>query len=62
MDESILDTDMLSEVLKRKDPQVLATARKYLLQHQRLAFSDMTVYEIIRSFTYAETGFRPGDE
>ena len=48
MDESILDTDMLSEVLKRKNPQVLTTARKYLLEHQRLAFSDMTVYEIIR--------------
>ena len=30
MDESILDTDILSEVLKRKDSQVLANARQYL--------------------------------
>ncbi|MEX1096263.1 MAG: type II toxin-antitoxin system VapC family toxin [Planctomycetales bacterium] len=48
MDETILDTDILSEVLKRKDQQVLGTARQYLAEHQRLAFSAMTVYEIIR--------------
>lgn len=48
MDESILDTDILSEVLKRKDPQVLANARQYLAEHQRFAFSEMTVYEIVR--------------
>jgi tRNA(fMet)-specific endonuclease VapC len=48
MDEAILDTDILSEVLKRKDQRVLATARQYLAQHQRLAFSAMTVYEIMR--------------
>lgn len=48
MDEAILDTDILSEVLKRKDRQVLAQAQQYLLEHQRLAFSDITVYEIVR--------------
>ncbi len=48
MDETILDTDILSEVLKRKDPQVLANARQYLSEHQRFAFSEMTVYEIVR--------------
>jgi tRNA(fMet)-specific endonuclease VapC len=48
MDEALLDTDILSEVLKRKDPHVLATAQQYLAQHERLAFSAMTVYEIIR--------------
>ena len=48
MDESILDTDILSEVLKRKAPQVLANARQYLVEHQRFAFSEMTVYEIVR--------------
>lgn len=48
MELAILDTDMLSEVLKRKDPQVLASARQYLLEHQRLAFSAMTVYEVVR--------------
>ena len=48
MDEALLDTDILSEVLKRKDQQVLATAREYLAEYQRLAFSAMTVYEVIR--------------
>jgi len=48
MDESLLDTDLLSEVLKGKDAQVLATARQYLIEHQRLAFSDITLYEIVR--------------
>lgn len=48
MDQSLLDSDMLSEVLKRKDPRVLAVARQYLAEHQRLAFSAITAYEIIR--------------
>ena len=48
MDPAILDTDILSEVLKRKDQRVLARAAEYLAQHQRLAFSALTAYEIIR--------------
>lgn len=49
MDEALLDTDILSEVLKRKDQQVLA-ARQYLAEHPRLAFSAMTIYEIARGY------------
>jgi tRNA(fMet)-specific endonuclease VapC len=45
---ALLDTDILSEVLKRKDRRVLAKARQYLAQHQRLAFSAITQYEIVR--------------
>src|SRR5437762_2301582 len=48
MNEALLDTDILSEVLKRKDKHVLAAARQYLAAHQRLAFSAITAYEIIR--------------
>src|SRR5438128_980471 len=48
MDESLLDTDILSEVLKRKDQQVLANAGRYLAQYQRFGFSGITAYEIIR--------------
>jgi tRNA(fMet)-specific endonuclease VapC len=48
MDEALLDTDILSEVLKRKDNRVLAKARRYLAEHQRFAFSSITAYEIIR--------------
>jgi tRNA(fMet)-specific endonuclease VapC len=48
MDEALLDTDILSEVLKRKVPHVLQAAGQYLAVHQRLSFSAMTVYEILR--------------
>jgi tRNA(fMet)-specific endonuclease VapC len=48
MDDALLDTDILSEGLKKKDQQVLATAREYLAQKQRLAFSAITVYQILR--------------
>lgn len=48
MDEALIDTDILSEILKGKDPQVLAAAQQYLSVHQRLSFSAMTVYEIMR--------------
>ena len=41
MDESLLDTDIVSEVLKAKDQHVLATAQQYLSEHQRFAFSAM---------------------
>jgi tRNA(fMet)-specific endonuclease VapC len=48
MDAALLDTDILSEVLKRKDRRVLANARQYLAEHQRFAFSAITAYEVIR--------------
>jgi predicted nucleic acid-binding protein len=48
MDESLLDTDTLSEILKAKNRQVLDVARRYLVQHQRFAFSAITLYEVIR--------------
>jgi tRNA(fMet)-specific endonuclease VapC len=48
MDESLLDTDILSEVLKRRDQRVLAKARRYPTEHRRFAFSAITAYEILR--------------
>ena len=48
MDEAILDSDILSEVLKGKDPQVTAHARQYLSQYPQLAFSTISYYEILR--------------
>jgi tRNA(fMet)-specific endonuclease VapC len=48
MDEALLDTDMLSEVLKAKDAEVLGKAHKYLGEHGRLAFSAITFYEVVR--------------
>jgi tRNA(fMet)-specific endonuclease VapC len=48
MDEALIDTDILSEIPKGKDAQVMAAARHYLAAHQRFAFSAMTLYEIVR--------------
>jgi tRNA(fMet)-specific endonuclease VapC len=48
MDEALIDTDILSEVLKGKDARVLANLQLYLTQHSRLAFSAITFYEIVR--------------
>jgi len=48
MDAAILDTDVLSEILKGKNAHVLSCARNYLAEHQRLAFSALTAYEIMR--------------
>jgi|SwirhisoilCB1_FD_contig_31_2342275_length_482_multi_4_in_0_out_0_2 hypothetical protein len=42
MDEALIDTDILSEVIKGRHPLVLASAQAYLIVHQRLSFSDMT--------------------
>lgn len=48
MDEALLDTDILSEVLKAKDARVLSKAEQYLTDHGRLSFSAITFYEVIR--------------
>lgn len=50
MQEALLDTDILSEALKARDPHVRNHAARYLGQHQRLSFSAITVYEIVRGF------------
>lgn len=48
MDEALLDTDILSEVLKAKDATVLGKAQQYLNQYGRLSFSAITFYEVMR--------------
>jgi tRNA(fMet)-specific endonuclease VapC len=48
MKPSLLDTDILSEVLKKKNPHVLQSAANYLAQHQRFAISAITRYEVLR--------------
>lgn len=44
---ALLDTDILSELLKQH-PQVVHRTRLYLAEHNRLAFSIITRYEILR--------------
>ena len=53
MDEALLDTDMLSEVIKAKDAAVLGKAQQYLSHHGRLSFSAITFYEVIRGMKSA---------
>ncbi len=48
MDEALLDTDMVNEVLKRKNAEVVRRAAAYLAQHSRFAVSAMTRYEVLR--------------
>lgn len=48
MNEALLDTDILSEVLKQKDATVVQNAANYLQQHARFAISAMTRYEVLR--------------
>ena len=44
---ALLDTDILSAIM-RQQPTPLAHARRYLTLHNRLAFSLITRYEILR--------------
>lgn len=48
MDVALLDTDMLSEVLKRRHPGVAENARNYLQAHGQFAISIFTQFEIVR--------------
>lgn len=45
---AVLDTDMLSEVMRDRDPHVLDSAKHYLAEHGRFTFSIITRYEILR--------------
>jgi len=45
---ALLDSDMLSEIMKGRDPQVLHHAREYLEEHRIFRFSLITRYEVLR--------------
>ena len=45
---ALLDTDILSEILKQHDDSVLRTAKVYLDEQGRFTFSVLTRYEILR--------------
>lgn len=47
MEKSLLDTDILSEILKQKDPIVLANAKAYTLEFHCFTFTAISVHEII---------------
>jgi tRNA(fMet)-specific endonuclease VapC len=51
---AVLDTDMLSEVMRARDPHVLDSAQHYLAEHGRFTFSIITRYEILRGLKARE--------
>ena len=50
MPPALLDTDILSELIKRRDAAVQHHAMAYARQHGRLAFSAITRYEVARGY------------
>jgi predicted nucleic acid-binding protein len=48
MQPALLDTDILSELLKQKNASVLQKATAYLAQYQRFSISAITRYEVLR--------------
>ncbi len=48
MEESLLDTDILSEVLKAKNSSVVKRAKEYLTRYGRITISVITVMEIVK--------------
>jgi len=48
MQLSLLDTDILSEFLKQRNPVVVRNAADYLAKYQQFAISAMTRYEVMR--------------
>ena len=48
MSPSLLDTDILNEVLKQKNATVTGHAAAYLAQHGQFAISSITWYEVLR--------------
>ena len=47
MDRSVLDTDIFSEVLKRKNGNVVRRAEEYLRLHGRFTITCITVLEVV---------------
>jgi tRNA(fMet)-specific endonuclease VapC len=50
MDAVLLDTDILSEVLKHRNATVIANASAYLPQHAQFTFSAFSRFEIRRGY------------
>jgi tRNA(fMet)-specific endonuclease VapC len=54
MNKVLLDTDILSELIKRRNTSVDQQAASYLQVHQRLSFSVVTYFEIVRGFRWKQ--------
>lgn len=50
MDPALLDTDILSELIKLRNATVQQKSLAYTQQHGQIAFSAMTRYEVLRGY------------
>ncbi|MBK7585044.1 MAG: PIN domain-containing protein [Myxococcales bacterium] len=50
MAKVLLDTDILSEIIKQRDPAVVAQATEYLAEERRFTISVLSVMEIVYGF------------
>ena len=53
MRKALLDTDILSEILKGRNSAVIATATRYREKHKRYTTSVITVMEMVKGFQKA---------
>lgn len=58
MRRAVLDTDILSEILKGKNATVAARARSYRAEHGRYTFTVVSVLEIVRGLRRARAADR----
>jgi tRNA(fMet)-specific endonuclease VapC len=50
VEKSLLDTDILSEIIKRANPCIIAKANTYLNQFDKYTISVITVMEIVEGW------------
>ena len=50
MDAALLDTDILSEILKQRNPVVVQKGSEYLQAHGQFSISIFTRFEIVRGY------------
>jgi tRNA(fMet)-specific endonuclease VapC len=52
MQLSLIDTDILSEILKNRDPIVVRNAARYIAEFAQFSISAMSRYEVIRGLKH----------
>jgi tRNA(fMet)-specific endonuclease VapC len=52
MNPSLVDTDILTEIFKRRNRTVAASAAAYLREHGQFAISAMTRFEVVRGLRH----------
>jgi tRNA(fMet)-specific endonuclease VapC len=50
MEKTLLDTDIFSEILKKKHHQVITLAQQYHAQFERYMVSTITILEVVKGF------------